>query len=352
MTLFDPAYIGNLELSNRFVRSATGEGAANANGTITYPFFPLYSNLARGEVGLIIQGDLYVLDEGKASDGMAGISHDYHLDSLKQLTESVHKAGRSKFAAQLNHSGAYSISTKAPSHRDDMANRPMSAEDIENVIIGFRKAALRAKKAGYDVIQIHAAHGYLLSQFLSSRTNDRTDSWGGSFENRAQLLLTVYHEVRSAVGSSFPIIAKMNGSDAPFEGFSVNESLKVARMLAGEGLNAIEISGMDSARTFKIANEAYFASAAREIHQHIGDMPLILVGGLRTYSTMKKLHEDFVDFISMCRPFIREPDLVQKLKAGKKQADCRSCNRCHKAPGIVDCMAKKKQEAEKTASET
>jgi 2,4-dienoyl-CoA reductase-like NADH-dependent reductase (Old Yellow Enzyme family) len=344
MTLFDRGMIGHLELPNRFVRSATGENAAHKNGTITEEFLPMYSALAKGEVGLIIGGDQYVLDEGKAGDGMTGISQDYHIEGLKQLTQAVHDACTgSKIAAQLSHSGAYSISRKVPSPRNDIDVHQMSEEDIENVIAGFRKAALRAKQAGYDAIQIHAAHGYLLSQFLSSKTNRRSDSWGRSLENRAQLLLNIYDAIRAAVGSNFPLIAKINGSDDPVQGFPVEESSQVVRMLAEDGLNGIEISGMQSDRSFKKRNEAYFALNAKKIHTQLSDLPVILVGGLRTLSTMTRLHEEFVDYISMCRPFIREPDLVQKFREGKKRADCRSCNRCLKAPTIVKCMAKRRK---------
>ncbi len=288
MSLFDRGMIGNLELLNRFVRSATGEMAANKDGTITQEFFPMYSNLTKGEVGFIIQGDLYVLDEGKLGDGMAGISQDYHLEGLKQITQLVHNLDSgSVIAAQLGHGGAYGAATKAPSPRKDIKVQQMTTEDIENVLKGFHKAALRTKNAGYDLIQINSAHGYLLSQFLSSKTNQRTESWGGSIEKRAQLLLSVYQETRSAVGSDFPVIVKINGSDDPAEGFSVEDCSRVAKKLADVGLDAIEISGMESDRKFRKKDEAYFATSARKIHQYIGDMPLILVGGLRTYSRME-----------------------------------------------------------------
>lgn len=162
-------------------------------------------------------------------------------------------------------------------------------------------------------------------------------------ENRAQLVLSVYDEVRSVVGFNFPIITKINGSDDPYEGFPVEESTKVVKMLANEGLNAVEISGMDPARSMKKGNEAYFATNARKIKEQTGDLPIILVGGLRTFSIMERLHKEFVDFVSMCRPFIREPNLVQKFKKGKKQADCISCNRCNESPDIIACMARKKK---------
>ena len=339
MTLFDPGFIGNLELRNRFVRSATGELAASENGTITSFYFPLFAKLAKGEIGLIIGGDSYILDEGKISNNLTGISHDYHVAGHKRLTQTVHEACTgSKIAVQLNHGGAHSTSVNQSNQWEKMYVRQLGEDDIEEIIIGFKNAAVRAKRAGYDVIQLHAAHGYLINQFLSKRTNLRTDSWGGSPENRTQLFLSIFTEVRNAVGSNIPIIVKINGSDDPFDGFSVEESTEALEMLADEGLDAIEVSGMAPARSPKKEMEGYFAGNARKIYNQLEDIPIILVGGLRTFSVMNNLHNEFVDFVSMCRPFIREPDLVQKFKAGKKKADCISCNRCNKAPNIIGCL--------------
>ncbi|MHA2296450.1 MAG: oxidoreductase [Candidatus Hodarchaeales archaeon] len=339
--MFSPGKIGSLELSNRFVRSATAEFAANDDGTIIKEHETLYSNLAKGNIGLIIQGHLYIMDEGKAHDKMTGIAHDFHITGLKRLTRLVHEVGTgTAIAAQLNHGGAESVSTKTASPREGKDVKVMTGDDIENVIEGFRQAAGRAKKAGYDAIQIHAAHGYLISQFLSTIINRRSDSWGGSLENRAQLLLAVYREVRSVVGSSFPVLVKINGSDDPFEGFPVEESSKVARWLADEGLNGIEISGMKSTRRLPKGEEAYFASTARLMKNHVGDMPIIVVGGMRSFKKMQQLREEFADFISISRPFIREPDLVKKFRSGKAKADCISCNKCFKAPVIISCLDK------------
>jgi 2,4-dienoyl-CoA reductase-like NADH-dependent reductase (Old Yellow Enzyme family) len=277
------------------------------------------------------------MDEGKAHPNMAGIAHDTHIPGLKQITSVVHEAG-SLIATQLNHGGSHSVSTKTASLREDKEVKIMSEDDIEEVIQNFGEAASRTKKAGYDAVQIHSAHGYLLSQFLSNKTNKRTDSWGGSLENRAQFLLSVYQAIRSAVGANFPVLVKMNGSDDPLEGFTVEEGSKVARWLSNEGLDALEVSGMKSTRPVKVENEGYFISNGRKIKQHIGDMPLILVGGLRSLSQIQNLRDEFVDFISLCRPFIREPDLVQKFKTGKERADCTSCNRCLKERVVIKCL--------------
>ncbi|MFX1505059.1 MAG: NADH:flavin oxidoreductase [Promethearchaeota archaeon] len=336
--MFNSGKIGDLTLQNRFVRSATAEFIANnEDGTVTQEYFPLYKNLALGDIGLIIQGHLYVMDEGKAHSNMAGIAHDTHIPGLKQITTLVHESG-SLIAAQLNHGGFHSVSTKTASLREDKEVKIMSEDDIENIIKGFGDAASRTKKAGYDAVQIHSAHGYLLGQFLSNKTNKRTDSWGGSLENRAHFLLSVYQAIRSEVGANYPVLAKMNGSDDPLEGFTAEEGSKVATWLATEGLDALEVSGMKSTRPVKVEKEGYFISSGRKIKRHIGDIPLILVGGIRSLSQMQSLRDEFVDFISLCRPFIREPDLVQKFKAGKERADCTSCNRCLKERVVTKCL--------------
>jgi 2,4-dienoyl-CoA reductase-like NADH-dependent reductase (Old Yellow Enzyme family) len=335
--MFNPASIGSLNVPNRYIRSATAEFAANPDGTVTNEYLELYTNLALGEVGLIIQGHLYIMDEGKAHEKMAGIAHEFHVNGLKRITQSVHNAGtESKITAQLNHGGIHSISKKAPSKIDDKASLAMTDEDIENVILSFGKAAVKAKIAGYDAVQIHAAHSYLVSQFLSSESNKRNDSWGGSIDNRSNILLSIYQKIRAQVGPGFPILAKMNNSDEPRAGFPVEEAVKVAKWLAEEGLDALEISGMQTTRT-KFEEEAYYSKNAQIIKQNIGDMPLSVVGGIRSLKVIKQLHQEFADFISICRPFIREPDLVKQFREGKKKADCISCNKCFRPTEIITC---------------
>ncbi|MHA2252192.1 MAG: NADH:flavin oxidoreductase [Candidatus Kariarchaeaceae archaeon] len=337
--LFNPGNIGQMNLKNRFVRSATAEFGANDDGTITDDYIKLYSDLGRGEIGLIIQGHVYISDEGKAHDKMAGIAHDYHIDGLKEITGVVHKSNTSKIVAQLNHGGAISESKKTASMREDREAVIMTEEDIEKVIHNFKQAAVRAKKANYDGIQIHGAHGYLVSQFLSSKTNKRSDTWGGNLEGRANLLLTVFREIRSEVGSDYPILVKINGSDDPSIGYPIEEGVKVCGWLAEEGIDGIEVSGMKSTRTIKDqTEEGYFSHTGKQIRKSIGDTPLILVGGHRSLNKMEELCTDFVDYISICRPFIREPDLVSKFGSGKERADCISCTRCIKSPDIIRCM--------------
>lgn len=339
--MFTPGIIGTLSTANRFIRSATAEYGANPDGTINAKYLELYRQLALGEIGVIIQGHLYILDEGKAHKKMAGISHSRHMDGLKQIVESVHSTGSlSTIVAQLNHGGVYSVSTKAPSLREDKKTLKMTSDDIERVIIGFGSSARRAKKAGYDGIQIHAAHSYLLGQFLSKKTNQRKDEWGGSLENRSKLLLEVFKKIRSEVGSNFPIMVKMNGSDDPIEGFPLEEGVKLANKLAELGLDMLEVSGMKSTRTIEEEELTYFVPFALEIKKQVGDMPISVVGGFRFFRTMQKIRDTFADYISLSRPFIREPDLVKKFKEGKIKADCITCNKCFKVEDIVKCRDK------------
>ncbi len=338
--MFNPRKIGSLDVFNRFIRSATAEFAANSDGTVIDEYYELYANLALGEVGLIIQGHLYIMDEGKAHKKMAGIAHEYHLDGLKQIIQSVHKTQTgSKIAAQLNHGGLHSVSKKAPSVPEGKNAQVMTEEDIESVISSFGIAASRAKQIGYDAVQIHSAHEYLLSQFLSSRLNQRNDSWGGNLENRASFLLSVYREIRSKVGSNYPVLVKINSTDEPKQGFPVEDAAAVSKWLADEGLDLIEISGNQSIRT-KFDHEAYFAKNAQYIKNNIGDMPLSVVGGNRSFEVIQQLRHEFADFISFSRPFIREPDLVHKFRNGKQKADCISCNKCFNPPLIITCLDK------------
>lgn len=338
--MFTEGKIGNLKVRNRFIRSATAEFGANADGTITEQYFDLYRQLALGEIGLIIQGHLYIIDEGKAHEKMAGISNQIQVEQLKRLVEVVHNSdSESKIIAQLNHGGVFSTSKKAPSIREGRESVEMTEDDIEGIIIGFKVAAKRAKEAGYDGIQIHAAHGYLLSQFLSKKTNQRKDEWGGSLENRSKLLLEVFKNIRSEVGSKYPIMVKINGVDDPTDGFPLEESVKVSQWLSDEGIDAIEVSGSKSTRTLEEKENTYFVPFAQEIKKHIGETMVSVVGGFRFFSTMQKIRDDFADFISLSRPFIREPDLIQKFKNGKKVADCITCNKCFKVEDIVKCRA-------------
>jgi 2,4-dienoyl-CoA reductase-like NADH-dependent reductase (Old Yellow Enzyme family) len=340
--LFEPFKIGTMEIRNRFMRSATTSYWSDEDGIVRPVIIRLYNNLAKGGVGLIVKGHTYVMDSGKGHVGMAGISDVHHVPKLQELTDTVHKHG-GKIVTQLNHAGFKSIVDRAgPSEYQEgnWKGRALTIDEIHEIVGAFGEAAGRSMDTGFDGVMIHGAHGYLVSQFLSDLANRRTDEYGGSLENRMRFLTEVYDEIRTRVGASYPVLIKMNCDDFSPEGFTVEDSIKIASALAKRRMDLIEISGggMGQLRELRrtraksddpILSEANFAGHAEKIHEAIRPTPMGLVDGIRTMSCMETLIEKGVtDMISMSRPFIREPDLVKNLESGQLEATCISCNGC------------------------
>jgi 2,4-dienoyl-CoA reductase-like NADH-dependent reductase (Old Yellow Enzyme family) len=343
--LFESAAIGKLQLRNRAVRSATWEGMADEKGAPTRELNRLMADLAGNEIGLVITGHSYVSPEGKAGPGQMGVHEDALLSGLGQMAEAVHQAGGA-IVLQLAHGGVNALDSGAAIGPSAVTTpfgkscRAMTHQDISGIVSAFGAAAVRAKQSGFDGVQIHAAHGYLLSEFLSPYYNKRQDEYGGSIENRARIVLEVFTAVRLAVGAEYPVLIKLNSDDFLEDGLSVEEMLVVAAMLQQSGVDAIELSGgtiyepgrYGTVRQGKIApeDEGYYQAAARRYQEQI-DVPLILVGGLRSYEVVQKLLADgAADFISLSRPLIREPDLVKRWRGGDHSpASCISCNGCY-----------------------
>ncbi len=339
--LFEPFRIGSLKIRNRFMRSATTSAWSDERGVVRTEIIDLYRRLAEGGVGLIVKGHLYVTDSGKAHVGMAGVSHDFHVPKLRELTDAVHEHG-GKIVAQINHAGYNNIVDRAgPSeHRGDgWRARALSSEEIITIVRAFGDAAERAMDAGFDGVQIHGAHGYLISEFLSRLANRRTDEWGGSLEKRMRLLNEVYDEVRSRMGSNTPVMLKMNCDDFSPDGFTVNDSVEIAEAICNRGLDLLEISGggVGQHRALRPRAkhsdprlaEANFAGYAEKIRAATKPTPLALVNGIRGRSCMEAIIDmDLADVISMSRPFINEPDLVKRLKSGQPGAACTTCDAC------------------------
>ncbi len=342
--LFQSQRIGKLEIRNRFVRSATAEKAADEEGRPTEALARIYSDLARGGVGLIITGHAYVRTDGKSHPAMTGIYSDELIPSLRILAQAVHKEG-GKVAAQLNHAGARVVpeleteeETVAPSIWEDGASSRQARElregEVGELAQAYGQAARRAKLAGFDAVQLHAAHGYLINQFLSPITNRRQDRWGGNLKGRMAFLLAAYRETRGQVGDSYPVLVKLAGEDFLEGGLNLEETIEVVRGLEEAGVDALELSGGlggGSMRTDILApgDEAYFLPWIVKVRK-VTQVPLIIVGGMRSRPIMEKvLREGWADFISMSRPFIREPALVERFRAGYQgAAGCISCNRC------------------------
>ena len=357
--IFDPIKVCSLELQNRFVRSATHEYMAEDDGTPTQQLGDLYEEFAKNEIGLIITGYSYVLPGGKSSDKQQGIYADRFIEPYLKITERVHRY-KSKIVLQLVHGGRQAVISQeypvpiAPSEikngQSKVVPREMTEQEILEMIEAFVKAALRAKKAGFDGVQLHCAHGFLLSNFISPYTNRRTDRWGGSVENRARIVLEIVKGIKEHAGPDFPVLVKLNATDG-FQpgsqkaelGITLSQVIETAKLLEKEGVCAIEISGgisEASGITIKTAinspaKEAYFKDYSKAVKEAV-NIPVILVGGIRSPSVMNCLLEKgYADLISISRGFISEPDLVLKLKSRKHmKARCVSCNLCFDPKGV------------------
>lgn len=370
--LFDKTSINGMTLRNRIVRSATWEGMCDPDGRPTEKLVELYRGLARGGVGLIVTGFAYVRPDGKQLPFKMGIHTDEFSGDFQRLTGAVHDAGGS-IAVQLVHAGGQASSETAgrrplaPSavKVDQFPEEPeaMSPEQIEDIVSAFAAAAGRAKAWGFDAVQLHGAHGYLINQFLSPLTNRRDDDYGGSIENRSRFLLSVYDRVRKTVGSDFPVMIKLNAADNLEDGLSFKDALFAATALDRVGIDAIEVSsgtpasgakGPVRTRIDRPDREAYNLSLARRIKKAVG-CPVMAVGGIRSFETAAEaIGANGVDYVSMARPLIREPNLVRRWQDGdRRPAACISCNRCFRPgreEGGIYCVAERKEREKKEKS--
>lgn len=363
--LFEPGRIGDLEVRNRFVRAGTSESMADPDGRVTPQLIDLYSRLGRHDVGLVLTGHLFCDPRGRYAPAQVGIHEDAMVSGLTELASAVKATGARSFA-QIAHAGsqsrAFGVEPLAPSPVPNALTGRLVEEatpaQIEAAIGAFAAGARRAVEAGFDGVHIHGANGYLISEFCSPLTNRRDDEWGGDAERRGRFLLEIVRTIRATVPRDFPVTLKLGIADAE-PGLTAEESLGRCPDLVGAGLDAIEVSvnvmvaPSDSAKTYvavgrarafqdllvhrvfaRPGEEAYFGDWARRLRQAV-DTRIILVGGLRTTATMgRAIASGNADFIAMSRPFIREPDLVTKIAAGRTgRVDCTSCNLCLRHEG-------------------
>jgi 2,4-dienoyl-CoA reductase-like NADH-dependent reductase (Old Yellow Enzyme family) len=351
MPLFDPIRIGSLNLRNRIVRSATYDGGADAKGHVTEWQQMLYGTLAKGGVGLIVSGMTSVDDSGRISASQNIVSQDSAIEGLSRLARAVHAYGAALFL-QIAHAGReahvyqeyFGSQAVAPTQLMKDAefthsHRELDNWEIKDIVRAFASAALRAKAAEMDGVQIHGAHAYLVSQFLSPHTNRRQDRWGGSLEARFQFLADIYSAIRKAVGPDYPVCIKLGVADGFDGGLTFEEGRTVARWCSEMGFNAIEISQGLRGKGYnhtefrtKINNakrEAYFREWTRLIKAEVS-VPVWMVGGLRSPGVVRDiLAAGEADFAALSRPLIREPDLVKRWQSGETATSrCISCNQC------------------------
>lgn len=346
-TIFEPVALGRLQLKNRLIRSATVAMGGGQDGIIA-PFLKVIDEkLAMGGVGLIITGMMGVGHNSCAYPGMIKTYDSTFETKFKEIADTVHNHD-CKVVVQLCHSGISAGVLEEGSQPwrpsafeifPGLFTREMTKADIRRVCTDFGNAARHCKNAGANGVQIHAAHGFLLNQFLSPYYNKRTDEYGGTLENRARMIVEVYESIRQAVGEQFPILMKMNYSDLVDGGMTGEECIKVCNILKPLGLDAVEISSelsvdAGSAPTRRPVSDKEGCYTKGALHVQI---PVISVGGYRSTETIERvLNEGNIAAISMSRPLICEPDLPTKWTMGETtKAKCVSCNRCF--GGTYEC---------------
>ncbi len=382
--LFAPIKIGKLAIMGRLIKTATAETRATDDGFVTPELIDFYSPMAKGGTPLIITGNIYASLDGKSAPRQVGADHDDKIPGLKRLTEAVHAHG-SKMFAQLNHCGrqvvprfaglAEAVSASAKTELvTGTRPRPLTLVEIERLVARYADAAERCKKAGFDGIQIHAANGYLMSQFLTPYTNRRTDAYGGSVEGRTRLLREVLDAIKSRVGADLPVIIKMNGSDyLPLRpGLKTAELAEIAAIMERAGADAIEVSVGHYESGFPMARGT-FGRCLRNMVQgsmsHLGfvrrwgfrlfwpilalvfnlvfppregfnlryarafkrklAIPVICVGGFLTRAAMEAaIRQGECDIVSAGRAFIADPLLYRHVRDNEPGPRCVDCNAC------------------------
>lgn len=345
--LFSPGRIGSLELPNRIVKAPTSTGLSNADGTVSERLIRHYRSQASGGVGLLIVEYAFV-DQiaSKSAHCQLGISTDDHIPGLAWLADTIREAGAVP-GIQLEHAGRQKFLGTPPIKScsavvwpalharkgDGAVPEVLTLAEIDAVVEAFGDSALRAVMAGFELVEIHGAHGYLLTNFLSPHTNKRTDQYGGTLENRMRFVLRVAENVRRKVGPAFPVTIRLSGSDYEPDGFGVEETIEVAKALQAAGIDAIHVSGGDHHQMIHQVSpmcipRAHNIWAAEAIKRHVS-IPVIGSGSI----TMPDLAEDILasgkaDYIGIARPMFADPEWSRKAREGRPE-DIRPCIRCN-----------------------
>jgi 2,4-dienoyl-CoA reductase-like NADH-dependent reductase (Old Yellow Enzyme family) len=394
--LFTPIRVGKLTLPGRFAKSATLETRCTDDGFVTDALVEYYEQIAKGGTPLLITGNAYFSLYSKAAPRQLAVDDDDKLPGLKRLTEAVHRHG-GKIFLQIYHVGRQAVprlvgrkDAVSPSRVFEptlnVRPRPITLDEIREAVAGFAAAAEQARKSGFDGVQIHAAHGYLISAFLTPHTNRRTDDYGGSFDNRMRFLVEVYRAMRERVGADFPIILKLNGSDdLPLrKGLRPEDLVQVALRMESEGVDAVEITAghYESGLTFERGqwrgffrnvttvglgrnypwyyrgtlrllaplldrglglvaaySEGFNLPYAKLFKQAL-KIPVICVGGFVHREAMERaITSGECDMISVARALIADPYLYRHMQQSVTGPQCDFCNECYaRATAMpVDC---------------
>jgi 2,4-dienoyl-CoA reductase-like NADH-dependent reductase (Old Yellow Enzyme family) len=394
--LFEPFNIGVMTIAGRIIKTATTETMSTVDGFVTDELVAFYEPYAEAGTPLIITGNFYTQRSGRVYNRMPGADHDDKIAGMKRIADIAHKHG-SKICAQLSHAGRQVFQ---PSATDDPVSasavsdkfsgikpREMRIDEIHSFVDGFARAAERCQRAGFDAIQIHAAQGYLLSQFLTPYTNRRKDAYGGSFENRLRILIDILRAVRERVGENYPILIKLNGDDAlPLrKGLKTPAFVEIARVLQNHGLDGVEVSvghyesgfptirgnfnrffdtllnkgvGQEYPRLKQLSmrltkgilaalsnwlwphSEGFNLAYAEQFKRTL-KIPVICVGGFSGSQAMAEaINKGQCDAVSIARAMIADPYLVRHIRNQEPGPECRFCSAClaHIGTRSVDCF--------------
>lgn len=359
-SLFDCVKIGNMVSKNRFVRSATWENMTES-GHMNEKLFDIYEELAKGEIGLILTGYANVVEEEQPNAGMFGIYNDSFIEGYKELCDKVHNYN-SLIVLQMAYGGTkttYNVGERtifAPSDVPEIGTgtqgKAMTKDEIDYIVNAFGDGARRAKEAGFDGVEIHGAHTYLINQFLSPYYNRREDEYGGDLNNRMRFLIEIYENMREKVGNDYPILLKLTSTEFFDGGLTFEETREICKKMEKLGIDAIELSGNLHGKGeslvgktfdgYEIKNEGYFSEFAKIVSKEI-DIPVITVGGIKTFeATEELLNNSNIEMFAISRPLLTEPNLVKRWKEGdRKKVRCVRCSKCRNKDGNYCILIKR-----------
>lgn len=353
MQLFENTRLGGIDVKNRVVRSATATFMADDKGQVTDRVKALYKDLSEGEIGLIIFEDTGVGESTLESKHLM-INDDSYVQGYRDIVDQIHSTG-GKTIIQLSHSGILKKGNHFIDVTDGFDETLITVEDIKMIVEMYGDAALRSQKAGFDGVQIHAAHGYFLTKFLSPFFNRRKDAYGGTIENRTRIVVEIFNTIKQKCGADYPVWLKLNSSDFMTEQNTntLREAKEIALIMDNAGIDAIEVSGGVSVgihgparkKIFTQEKEAYHKDNAVEIAKMVS-VPVIVVGGFRSVEIAEQtLQENNIEAVSLSRPLIREPHLVKRwMTEDTSKALCVSCNACFNMDGAT-CVFNRKKKA-------
>lgn len=344
--LFEQTTLAGIEVSNRFMRSGTWTELASEEGAITPELMDKYRLLAEGEIGLVIAGYARVNEFERANNNMISVYNDKFIEGLTEFTDMFHQNNTpigiqlAMGGTQIHYNGDVDWEVMSPSHYTgtyrnaqrelvEFNASEMTVEQIKLVIKDFADAAKRVKQSGFDMVQIHAGHGYFISQWMNPNLNNRTDEYG---QDPAKFIIELYSTIRESVGVEFPIGIKINSEETIGDDSNHARMLDLCTRLDKLGINMIEVSGTNPSRNkLKVESESYFASFANKL-TNVVNCDVVLTGGNKTLSNFAQIQKETeVGFIGLSRPLVSEPDLIKKWKQDREyKSRCISCNHCHR----------------------